>query len=804
MQNKPLLSISIMVSNRIDTIRKCMESIKPLLIGFPCELIALDTVGETTDGSIDVVREYTDKIYRFEWCNDFAKARNFGLEKCTGEWFMFMDDDEWFEDASEIVDFFVSGEYKKYNSANYKIHSYGTRNGDYSVGVLFRMVKRTEETKFIGRVHEYLNPIEAPVKEFSAFIHHYGYVFETEEERLVHSRRNISLLEPDFIENPWDMHVRMQLIQEYVFMEELKEEAIRLTKETFSAEKKYHKTSEFQWILVSYLRQANKENIFEEVVLRAEEVRAGFPLNDLADLAISIIEVNARCKLKQYEKGIAIFEHALEKRKYLLKEQEKRQAMTIGDLDTFLDNEVYCELLRSGIQCYYNLKNIQKASELSVERFSNMKHPVLTISVLVSNRKETARKCLDSIKPILREIPSELIITDTVGEGQSDGSLTIAKEYTDHIIPYVWNDDFAAARNVGLQAAKGEWFLYLDDDEWFENVNEIIEFFTEGEYLEYNSATYTIRNYVDEEGKQYNTSIAARMIRRSKNTQFIGCIYETFNNIYSPYKVLKTYVHHYGYVYKNEEEKVAKSHYRQRLLKKDLEVYPENLANRARLSAILSVQNKEEAVALCKSTLSVCTEKKDQVQYQWQAVVLFGLYENRKCFSEAENEYLNLREMDVLWPLTKQIICYRMARMQIMKNDYAMAYTYTKSYFDFLDEATGMEIPEEFAKYQDGTCTKEMLTIGAFCAWQIKIYGDAWLFYECFPWETEGKSAEDTMWKVFALAEENVDENALYQIIRRIMMNNELKPVLAGLMQQNPMIKQRISKTLESQRQKNE
>ena len=43
MQNtqQPLLSISIMVSNRIDTIEKCMESIKPLLTKIPAELIVL-------------------------------------------------------------------------------------------------------------------------------------------------------------------------------------------------------------------------------------------------------------------------------------------------------------------------------------------------------------------------------------------------------------------------------------------------------------------------------------------------------------------------------------------------------------------------------------------------------------------------------------------------------------------------------------------------------------------------------------------------------------------------------------------
>ena len=130
--NQPLLSISILVSNRIDTIRKCMESIKPLLTQIPCELIAIDTKGVETDGSIDVVREYTDKIYYFEWCHDFAKARNFGMEKCSGKWFMFMDDDEWFEDVTEIVEFFKTGEYKKYHCANYKIHNYDNYDDDYN------------------------------------------------------------------------------------------------------------------------------------------------------------------------------------------------------------------------------------------------------------------------------------------------------------------------------------------------------------------------------------------------------------------------------------------------------------------------------------------------------------------------------------------------------------------------------------------------------------------------------------------------------------------------------------------------
>ena len=71
-----LLTISILVSNRPDTVRKCLDSIKPLLEEVPSELILVDTgCGEQVRG---IIEEYTDNIIDFEWCRDFAKARNAG------------------------------------------------------------------------------------------------------------------------------------------------------------------------------------------------------------------------------------------------------------------------------------------------------------------------------------------------------------------------------------------------------------------------------------------------------------------------------------------------------------------------------------------------------------------------------------------------------------------------------------------------------------------------------------------------------------------------------------------------------
>ncbi len=107
-------------------------------------------------------------------------------------------------------------------------------------------------------------------------------------------------------------------------------------------------------------------------------------------------------------------------------------------------------------------------------------------------RKKTLDKCLSSLKPLLKAVPSELIITDT---GSTDSTVEIAQKYTDHIIHFEWCDDFSAARNTGLDAARGEWFLYLDGDEWFDDVTELVDFFNSGECDQYGTMAYIQRNY---------------------------------------------------------------------------------------------------------------------------------------------------------------------------------------------------------------------------------------------------------------------------------------------------------------------
>ena len=112
-----LLTIGMIVKNEEKYLEQCLSGLKPILDNVDSELIIADT--GSTDRTVEIAKQFTDNVFFFEWINDFAAARNSTLEKARGEWYMFVDGDEVFQSCDEIIKFFNSGEYKKYNSASF-------------------------------------------------------------------------------------------------------------------------------------------------------------------------------------------------------------------------------------------------------------------------------------------------------------------------------------------------------------------------------------------------------------------------------------------------------------------------------------------------------------------------------------------------------------------------------------------------------------------------------------------------------------------------------------------------------------
>lgn len=211
---KIVLSISLLASNRKDTIRRCLDSLKPIMEQIPSELIIVDT--SKNEEIHRILLEYTDQVTEFEWCNDFAKARNVGLKLAKGEWFLFLDDDEWFVEIEELVRFFRSGEYHKYGCANYIVRNfYDPSYVNYSDSWVSRMVRIEKDTCFKSKIHEYLYPANGKCKAISSIANHSGYIYATKEDRRKHFERNAKLLLDMIEEEPEVLRWRVQLAQEY-------------------------------------------------------------------------------------------------------------------------------------------------------------------------------------------------------------------------------------------------------------------------------------------------------------------------------------------------------------------------------------------------------------------------------------------------------------------------------------------------------------------------------------------------------------------------------------------------------------
>lgn len=228
-QKKYDLTISILASNRKDTLPKTLNSIKPILDNVSSELIIVDTGCD--EELLAVIRQYTDKIIKFEWCKDFSKARNTGLEKAQGQWFMFIDDDEWFEDVTEFINFFNSNEKDKYGFAKYIVRNYHNMEGtEWSDSVAGRMFRILEGTKFVDVVHERPENITGPTKNFTSYAHHYGYVYKSPADKKAHFERNISLIENQVKQERHIARHYAHLVQEYCTIKEY-EKVIELSEE---------------------------------------------------------------------------------------------------------------------------------------------------------------------------------------------------------------------------------------------------------------------------------------------------------------------------------------------------------------------------------------------------------------------------------------------------------------------------------------------------------------------------------------------------------------------------------------------
>ncbi len=82
------ISLCMIVKNEEKVLARCLDSIADMMD----EIIIVDT--GSTDSTKEIARRYTDKVYDFEWCDDFSVARNNSFSYATKDYIYVADADE--------------------------------------------------------------------------------------------------------------------------------------------------------------------------------------------------------------------------------------------------------------------------------------------------------------------------------------------------------------------------------------------------------------------------------------------------------------------------------------------------------------------------------------------------------------------------------------------------------------------------------------------------------------------------------------------------------------------------------------
>ena len=142
---------------------------------------------------------------------------------------------------------------------------------------------------------------------------------------------------------------------------------------------------------------------------------------------------------------------------------------------------------------------------------------------MVKNEEKNLPHSLESV----RLAADEIIVVDT---GSTDRTIEIAESFDAKIIQTAWQDDFSTPRNMAIDAATGDWIIFLDADEFFVNPKKVklaIEKYTGKD------AVLIPRINIDEASgnSEMSRDWCARIFKNAPHLRYRGLIHENITDI---------------------------------------------------------------------------------------------------------------------------------------------------------------------------------------------------------------------------------------------------------------------------------
>ncbi|WAM33050.1 TPR domain-containing glycosyltransferase [Caldicellulosiruptor morganii] len=259
----------MIVKDEEKNLPRCLDSLKELTENKDVELIIVDT--GSADKTVEIAKRYTEKVYFYEWKNDFSAARNFSISKAQGEWIFIIDADEELraEDGKILYNFLCSKESKDYNTITILVKNLlDIENDNFSIVASERLFRNDGTFCYEGFIHN-LPKSKGPVKHLDVMLIHYGYISTDNELVEKKFKRTSALLKKKLEEEPENIYYLYQLSASYLMHKDYKEalevaeKAYELMQKRIPFEFRVHFLFLYQHIVKCYIANNEIDKAFE-------------------------------------------------------------------------------------------------------------------------------------------------------------------------------------------------------------------------------------------------------------------------------------------------------------------------------------------------------------------------------------------------------------------------------------------------------------------------------------------------------------------------------------------------------------
>jgi glycosyltransferase involved in cell wall biosynthesis len=199
MNKKETLTIAMIVKNEEKDLPRCLDSIKGV-----DEIVICDT--GSTDKTVEIAKKYTKKVYTdYKWNNHFAEARNYANSKCTKDWIMVIDADDYLKTPIEEV-YKALKRHKDKDAISIKLIS------SNSFHFFPNIFKNDPKIKWEGAAHNYVTGIKNQAKEEGIqIVRGYSPTHKKNPDR------TLNILKEDVAKNPNKSREKFYLAREYFY-----------------------------------------------------------------------------------------------------------------------------------------------------------------------------------------------------------------------------------------------------------------------------------------------------------------------------------------------------------------------------------------------------------------------------------------------------------------------------------------------------------------------------------------------------------------------------------------------------------